>query len=251
MIKIVFYTGSSIVFAGILALNFSSCSPVPYANVGQNAPLFKNKGEVMLSGSYAGTSDADGFGLQAAAAVDSSVLILGSFYSLKHNNVNDDWRGNGTYGEIGTGKFGTIGKSNFRYDVCLGIGTGKINNHDGTGQFVNAKFFKPFVQGSVGLSKDWIDFVFTPRFGVVHYTDVAVVRNDPAQASATQQFFVDNKTKFVFEPSVTFRFGYQNIKGSLNYSISTFNGNQSTADLSVNNAFVSLGICALITNRYK
>ncbi len=66
---------------------FSSCNPVLYSTVGQNVPLFTEKGEVTLQAGYAASfgnnTDADGVAIQAAYAVSNSIAVMGSFYSLK------------------------------------------------------------------------------------------------------------------------------------------------------------------------
>src|SRR5436190_23999941 len=80
-------------FAGCI----SSCAPVLYTSVGQNVPLFKEKGEVAISGGASNTensgndylydySSADGVNLQAAVAIKDNFAVMSSFYSLKNSN---------------------------------------------------------------------------------------------------------------------------------------------------------------------
>ena len=72
----------SLMIAGML----TSCGPVLYSNVGQNVPLFQEKGEFSGQLSYSNSDGAwvaDGVGLQGAYAISDKVGVISSFYSLK------------------------------------------------------------------------------------------------------------------------------------------------------------------------
>lgn len=233
----------------VIALN--SCSPVPYANVGQNVPLFKTKGEVRLAGHYSSTDDAAGVGLQAAAAIDSSFAVMSSFYSLKSIGYDNDWDGDGRYFEIGLGKFKTIGHSNFMYDVFAGVGFGSIRNNNNAGSSLNVNFMKPFLQSSIGLSTPWFEVAFTPRFAVVHNTNYENNLIDPNHHNQAENYFRDNKTKFVVEPGITFRAGYKGLKANLNLSLSSYDPGDEFEESSPNTAYFGIGLTALISKRYS
>ncbi len=53
----------------------SSCSPLVYAPNSQNVPLLKQKGEVIINTGFIGTESTNGFGIKAAAAVDSGFSL--------------------------------------------------------------------------------------------------------------------------------------------------------------------------------
>ncbi len=243
-----FYTITIVIAAGLL--NFS-CSPVPYANVGQNVPLFKTKGEVRLAGHYSTTDDAAGIGLQAAAAIDSSLAVMSSFYSLKADEYADGWDGHGRYFEIGLGKFKTIGHSNFVYDIFAGVGFGRIENHDNAGSSLNVNFMKPFVQSSIGLSTPWFELAFTPRFALVNNTNFENKLIDPVDYSQAENFFRKNKTKFVVEPGLTMRAGYKGLKANFNFSVSSYNPGAEFEESSPNIVYLGIGVSALISKRYS
>ncbi len=230
--------------------NLTSCSPVPYGNVGQNVPLLKNKGEVHFTGNIANTDDANGVGIQAAVAVDSSWALMASFYNVK-NNPNTDWNGNGRYVELGVGKYAVIGKSKWVYDVFAGIGFGGIKNDNGIGSSLNLNFAKPFVQGSIGFTTEWIELAFTPRLALPFYTSHENNLTDLEHRAQAELYFKENKTKFVFEPGITFRFGYKGIKANLNMCVSSFSLNEQYSDVSINNLYFGAGIAALISKRYN
>lgn len=227
-----------------------SCSPVPYGNVGQNVPMLKHKGEVSLSGSFASTDDASGAGFQAAVAVDSSLALMGSVYSLT-NNENTDWQGSGRYSELGIGRYAVIRGSDFVYDVLGGVGFGRIANKDGAGSSLNINFVKPFVQGSIGLTTKWIEVALTSRLALPVYTGHENGMTDPGDRAEAEAYFEDNKSKFVFEPGINFRFGYKNVKASLSYCTSTFSLDGKYDNISVNNNYLGAGLTVLISNRYN
>jgi hypothetical protein len=212
--------------------------------------MLKHKGDVSLNGSYANTDDAHGLGLQAAVAVDSSLALMTSFYSLK-NNQNTDWQGRGRYFEMGIGKYGAKRNSNFVYDVFAGVGFGRIDNNNGAGSSLSVNFAKPFVQGSVGFTTKWVEVAFTPRFALPIYTSHQNKLTDAAQHDQTEIYFKHNKNQFVFEPGITFRFGYENVKANLNFCASTFTLDEQYSDVNINNLYLGLGISALISKRYE
>jgi hypothetical protein len=228
----------------------SSCSPVPYGNVGQNVPMLKNKGEVSLTGSYASTDDATGVGFQAAVAADSSLALMTSFYSL-NNNPTTDWNGSGRYFELGAGRYGGIGNSNFVYDIFAGVGFGGIKNDNGVGSSLNINIAKPFVQGSIGLLTKWVEVAFTSRFALPVYTNYENNLSDPDERAQAETYFKDNKSQFVFEPGFTFRFGFKAVKANFSFCTSSFRLDDDYSDVSINSNYLSAGVAVLVSKRYE
>jgi hypothetical protein len=232
----------------IIACFFVNCSPVPYANVGMNVPMIKNKGEVNLNGSYGITDDAEGIGLQAAAAVDSSWSIAASFYSMK-SSPGDDWKGRGSYFDFGMGKFGSTQDGNFIYDGYLGVGFGSIKN-EYQGSKLNVNFIKPYLQGSLGYSHQIVDVALTARFAVVNFRNEDFFFTDPVNQLEAANFFEENRSKFVFEPGITVRVGYRDLRLSMQFSTSTFKPKNENANANVNTDYFSIGLNGLISKRW-
>lgn len=229
----------------LLILTLNGCSPVPYANVGLNVPMLKQKGEVNLNASYGTTEDAEGFALQTAAAVDSSLSIIASLYIMK-NLAHTDWEGKGSYFEFGAGKFGNVSANGkFIYDAHLGLGFGSIRNESGNSS-LDVKFIKPFLQGSIGFNHKIIDVALTSRFAVVNFTDNTFRFDDVTYSAEATEFFRDNKTKFVFEPGVTVRVGYEAIRLSLQFCTSTFTVEERFSNSNINSDYFGVGLNALI-----
>lgn len=242
--KIVLSVGAC---AGLI-LYLQACSPVPYANVGLNVPMLKEKGEVNLNASYGTTEDAAGIALQAAAAVGSSVSVMASFYYLNAPS-SEYWKGNGNYVELGVGKFGRVSSDGkFICDAYLGLGSAGIKSEFENDR-VDVKFLKPFLQGSIGFNHKVIDVALTTRFAVVHFTEHEFRFDDPAYTLEAAKFFQENQDKFVFEPGITVRVGYEAVRLSLQFSITTFSQPE-TANGHINDEYFGIGLNALIGKRW-
>jgi hypothetical protein len=242
---------------------FSSCSPVLYSTVGQNVPMFTEKGEVALQAGYglsAGNeTDADGVALQAAYAVSKSYAIMGSYYSLKGleeqgsylGTAPSEWDSKGSYLEAGAGKFGTIKSKPFAWEVFAGLGGGSIKNSM-VDAHLDVNILKPFLQPSFGYISKYVDVILTPRIGLVTFTSHSSVLDDPQQSQQSDDFFDRNKNTFVFEPGITIRGGYQRMKIQLQYNYTTFKTDVESDEITfVNKDYVSIGVYFLITGRYN
>lgn len=237
-----------------IAMVISSCSPVLYSTTGQNVPLFREKGEVAFNVGYFGIPDVvndvpyfydtnvNGFAGQFAAAIDTSVAIISSFYTLKDSD--SDWEVKGSYFEAGAGIF-DHGQA-FTGELFAGIGVGSLkNSYDA--ETIDANYLKFFIQPSGGFTSKVIDMAFTPRIGWVTYTN----HDSNVDDALVEDYFSEKKTTFVFEPGVTVRFGYRNIKLQYQFNYSTFNYEGTDEFDPVGNEFSSLSLYILITDRWK
>lgn len=243
-------------------LFYASCSPVLYSTIGQNVPMFTAKGEASLQAGYGASfgidTDADGVALQAGYAVSDHVAFIGSYYSMKGKNEQgylgsapSEWNSKGSYLEFGAGKYGTLKSNPFAWEVFAGMGTGTIKN-EMVNDYINVKILKPFMQPSFGYISNYVDIIFTPRLGLVSFTSHATNSSDPQQSQQTDDFFKKNKNTFVFEPGITLRGGYQNMKVQLQYNYSTFKTDlQNNETTLANNEYFSIGVHYLISGRYK
>ena len=233
----------------ILLLGVASCSPVLYSTTVQNTPLFKSKGEASVNASYAESDDGAGVGLMAATAVTDHFALITSYYHLSQK-ANDTWKGKGSYFEFGGGYYSPIADTRFVYEVFVGAGWANIHNEN-NGETVDVKYFKPFIQPSIGITHKIYEIAFTPRIGVSSYTSHSITLTDPDQQVAAEKFFDDRKTTFVFEPGVTLRCGYKNIKGQLAVNLSSFTyATDDNQEANINNTFITMGVNFLISKRY-
>lgn len=234
----------------------TSCGPVLYSNVGQNVPLFQEKGEFSGQAAYSagfGAWDAHGIGLQGAYSVSDKVALIGSYYSMKDDDPYDDneWEGNGSYVEFGGGLFGGDSEKIFLYEAFAGIGTGSIQNQSlvNQGEFINVKFIKPFIQPSIGFSSRYLEMALTPRIAYLSYTS----KNDFNFSQNGSQinpslYFGNNDNKILFEPGLMIRGGVPGVKLELQYNYSTL-GEPIQDYTFVNDSYFSVGLRFLISER--
>jgi hypothetical protein len=241
----------------VSAVSLLSCSPVIYSNVGQNTPMFTEQGEFALNGSYAMAGSPDdlmtgshGFSLQAAYAIDDHWAAIGSLYSIKNREAADEtnyWDGNGTYWEIGGGRYGKLGMDWLAYEVFGGLGFASIKNDAYLSpDYLNINFTKPFIQPSIGFVHKYVDVIFTPRIGYVIFSD-------PSYNFGSGEIAYEiPKDGIVFEPGVTLRGGYQGVKLQVQYNYSTYSyGSNADLQAGVYNNYFSIGLHLLISDRYK
>jgi hypothetical protein len=240
----------------VAAIIFSSCSPAFYSTVGQNVPLFHEKGEVALNGgimSASNTSDgfipftnlSSGIALQGAVAVSSAAALFASYYDM---NYDSEWQISANYVELGGGLFMYKPKSSFVGELFAGVGYGKIGNQSGMEE-INAEFMKYFIQPSAGFTSKVFDVAFTPRMGVVDY-----LSNSPSDRSDVRDFFAEKETTFVFEPGVTVRVGFKNFRAQYQMNYSTFHFSQPYNNEEfdpVMDCYGSLSFFVLISRRWK
>jgi hypothetical protein len=237
-------------------LILSSCGPTLYSTVGQNVPLFHQKGEGALSVGFMSASndgyalnpaniiiDGEGINLQAALAVDSNVAIFSSFHSM---NVSGDWEVKGNYFEIGGGLFKHNTETNLIGELFAGIGFGGLRSSS-DGEAIHAKCIKYFIQPSGGFSTKVFDMAFTPRFGIVNY-----ISHSGTDAPEVEEFFQEKKITFVVEPGLTIRVGFKNVKLQYQMNYTTFSFSSSNEDFDpVADFYGSIGLFFQITNRWK
>jgi len=234
-----------------IVLCLTSCAPILYTTVGQNVALFHQQGEVSLSVAHAETNYASGTGVQFAAAVNSRTLLMSSYYSL--NNVAGS--GSGSYFEFGAGKFKYNATTKLCTEIVLGTGFGSIrntisNSGNSSNYFVNANYLKPFIQPSFGFSGKIFDIVFTPRIAIVTYTSRSDNATNPQIRTSLDNYFSEKHSTLVFEPGVTLRAGFKNVKFQLQYNHTSFNYVSSDNFNPVDKEFISAGIHILISDRW-
>ena len=106
------------------------------------------------------------------------------------------------YFELGAGKFRYNPSNKFCGELVAGIGFASIKNSAlefyGSNKVgdVNVNYFKPFIQPSVGISTKLVDFAFTPRIGLVHFTSNPGNVLDSQVKKDLDSFYSDNRKYF-------------------------------------------------------
>lgn len=216
-----------------------SCSPVLYSNVGHNVPLFKEKGDFAAGIGYTtdeigGMEAADGVSFSGAYALSDHWLAATSVYTMWNNDADNDFNGKGTYFDLGAGYYGTAANNKLVYEIQGGIGFGRIKNtgnKDYSGQHAHVTFSKPYIQPAIGFSGKYFEAAFTPRIAYLTYGSADYKINDPNNRSEYNNYISESGKKLYFEPGITIRGGWPNIKAQLQYAHSTIDDRYAIADL--------------------
>jgi hypothetical protein len=241
---------TKVVGMGLLAsIIFSGCTPVLYSNVGQNVPMFTQKNEIAGSVNY-GISGSEVFSIMGAYAVSDKWAAIASYYSISGMGSGDyDWSSKGSYFEMGGGRYGTFSNATFAYEIFGGIGFSGVNNTR-KDDVIKANYVKPFIQPSVGIISKHAEIIFTPRIAYVGYTNSSCRTGDAMLRNQVDNYFNSNGSKFVFEPGVTMRLGFEKVKFQFQANHSFFNATRSEDLYPVEDNFMSVGLFLLISNRY-
>lgn len=169
-----------------------------------NVPLM-SEGDELQVGMSVGTT---GYGAQLAYSpyYHWALMGSGSSYSISSGgsfSTNVIYRY--LYGEFGTGYYTRLNKF-WRAEVLAGYGGGNTGNPANHRSLYN----KIFLQPSIGISGPWVDAAFTPRFSYVRHFMERI------NGGKTK---VDENVLF-FEPSVTVRVGYEQLKFQLQGGLS-------------------------------
>jgi hypothetical protein len=191
------------VFAGLL---LSSCGSVYYAPNTQNVTLFQEKGDAKLSvGISTGEDVQKAFELQSAYAITDHVGIMANFYRVKQD------AGGGTLIELGGGYFQPLADK-LVFETYGGISYAQVfNNRDETTQLTD--FTRYFVQPAIGFTTNFFDVAFSTRFAVLNYHKVEL-QELPVTYQQGLPFvhLSSNRVQFLFEPALTLRAGWKNVK---------------------------------------
>lgn len=222
----------------------SSCSPVLYSNVGQNVPLFKEKGEFSGQVAYSGTDDASGLGLQMAYSASDHLLLAGSVYVMGNNQSAENWRGDGAFGEFAAGIYTPVQNKKFVLQVLGGLGFGGIKSRELSNN-IEVNFTKPFVQPSLGFVTKGFEIALSPRIAQVYYGNKRLDVREQEFHQQLQGFLDRNHGKLAFEPGVTVRAGWEGVKFQVQYVHSNFGFNDGFSQPN----FISGGLYFLLNEK--
>jgi len=191
----------------ILAVAVWACSPV-YIPATRNVPLFRDAGELQLSGFLT----SGGFEGQAAYALTDALFITGNYAYGSSERTNPDYTRKNRYGELGLGYYRA--SRHRRVEVLAGYGTGKGTSYDqyyffglNNALVTTATMNRFFLQPSIGTNGRNLNVAFTPRVAWVDFTSFQ---------SYTQLVEPNEKFQLFFEPSFTTKIHLVgNIKGVL------------------------------------
>jgi len=205
------------------------CLPYYYAPNSHNIPMFRQKGEVRIEAATGMGSLTSGAEFKGAyAAGNHTGLIFNTFFNNGEGFLartfevsNDKARGNLVEG--GMGYFTNFGNEKFIFETYGGIGGGKIKNYYRDFQTLNntegsslINYSRYFIQPSLGLVTNYIDFIISARFAGL---SLNTIRTDGGVTRDLEELN-RNKSMFLVEPAVTLRFGWKPVKFQLQLVLS-------------------------------
>ena len=212
----------------ILLLGFcimlSGCSHYYYVSSIQNVPLFKEKNEFHLAGSYAQGDESESGEVQTAYSITNHLGIMANYQKTRIGSLEKEDYMSGRNYDIGLGYFRPIGKDAV-FEVYSGYGrnkqhhaysTSNYNSVTGTYDYISdgdayLKYRRYYIQPSFGLGFDYFDVAASFRLSRIRYNyvdyDVVYHEEDIQILNMLPQ-----KSHFMLEPAITLRTGWKYFK---------------------------------------
>jgi hypothetical protein len=237
----------------ILAVFLCSCSHYYYVANVQNVPLFKEKNEIQLSGSYGGGDESVSIDIQTAYSITDNIAVMANFMHANGGDPAYKNYGKGNFFEGAIGYFKPVGKYGV-FQIYGGIG-GCGQHHEYSSTYYNEyegssdlSYVRYFVQPSFGITFKALDIAFSTRFCDVYFNkiDNNVTGN---YYPATDLYSLKYSNHFNLEPALTIRGGWKNIKLQIQAEYAGLINNQ---ELYFGEDWhLSIGLNFLIAKRYK
>ncbi len=250
----------------LLSLGFilSSCNQLYYVPNIQNVPLFQEKNEFNLSGSYAIGNESQSGELQTAYSITKHLGITANFMRTKIGSFAKEDYVSGTTYDFGIGYFRPVG-SKAVFEVYSGFG--KNRQHHGyshseynssTGGFdyisdgeAYIKYKRIYFQPAFGFVTDHFDVAGSVRISQLSFTYLNF------DSGVEDLIFWDNledKTHYILEPAITLRTGWRYIKFQFQASYAEYlNDDENEDDFYdfVEGPHISCGFYLTLSQRWK
>lgn len=217
----------------------SGCSHYYYIPNVQSVPLFRQKNEYRLSlfsGFGVSSSSKE---IQAAYSITNHFGVMANFLSAKDlENGADSW-GKGNYFEGAVGYFKPFGKSKV-FEIYGGVG-GSKQYHQYRPEFIDTTYYggtnagtselsftRLFLQPSIGLTFNSFDIAFSTRICRLSFYNInnKIDRILKEDEFAILNSIAQNKNFIFFEPALTIRGGWKNLKVQLQGEIESYFNNR-------------------------
>jgi len=245
-----------------LAVIFCSCSHYYYVPNVQNVPLFKEKNEYRLSGSYGLGTETSCLEVQGAYSVTGNFGIMTNFMAAKGiENSAESWA-KGTYLDAAIGYYEPLLKSGV-FEIYGGVGGSKQHHqyrskiYDPSNPAHNnfnagtsdESFIKIFIQPSIGMTFKGFEFAFSTRFNRLSFNkmenkiDITSNKYEFDKLYATAR----HKNFLFFEPALTIRGGWQYLKVQLQGATASYLNNE---HYQFDQFHISVGLNVAIAKRF-
>jgi len=208
----------------LFLLSIQSCAVI-YAPSMENTPMLQEKHEVSAT---VGLSD-----FQAAYAVTNHFGVMlnghyknGSSFSISEDNGFEDYttskESSRKHIEGGVGLFNKLGEKTL-VEIYGGFGGGNTTlkkyerySTDTVSSLrnrFNADYTRFFLQPAIGITTDYLDFIFSMRILIQKYQNVRTFGySTPEELYSDKLYQIDQPSFLFFEPALTMRFGYKYVK---------------------------------------
>jgi hypothetical protein len=242
------------------AVLLSSCTHYYYVANVQNVPLFREKNELRLSGSYGIGDESESAEAQVAYSVTDHFALMANFMSAKGGDVTSKDYGKGSYFEGAIGYFRPAEDWGV-FEVYGGVG-GSWQHHEYTGTTYSGSsgfnniyqgssdvsFMKLFIQPSFGITLNFLDVALSTRICNITYT--SLINNAVGNTYEYQKLYdIDQKSHFNIEPAITLRAGWKNLKVQVQAEYAGLLNNPGV-DFG-EEVHLSIGLNIAIAKRYK
>jgi hypothetical protein len=245
-----------------LAVIFCSCSHYYYVPNVQNVPLFREKNEYRLSGTYGLGTETSCLEVQGAYSVTGNFGVMTNFMSAKGiENSEESWA-KGNYLDAAIGYYKPLIKSGV-FEFYGGIG-GSKQHHQYRSEIydpgnpahnnLNAgtsdlSYIKIFVQPSIGMTFNGFEFAFSTRFNRLSFNKTDNQIDKLSNSHEFDKLYTTAQTKnfLFFEPALTIRGGWKYLKVQLQGATASYLNNE---HYHFDQYHISIGINIAIAKRY-
>jgi hypothetical protein len=241
------------------ALLLCSCTHYYYVPIAQNVPLFREKNELHLSGSYGVGEYSSGIEVQTSYSLPYNIGLMANYMHVRGGDVSDKDYGKGNYFEGAIGYYKPLEKFEGVFEMYGGIGGGKEQHEYSSRHFDQWEYYytydgssdmslsKLFVQPSFGLTLDMFDVALSTRLCRVAFTDINNYVTDSLEVKKVN--YLSDKSHYFIEPALTVRAGWKYAKFQFQFAYIGYLGHREYnfyEDL-----HFSAGLYFTIANRFK
>jgi hypothetical protein len=232
------------ILSSFVLLSLDSCTHYYYAPNQHNVPLFKEKNEVRLSGSYLSGDEITGCDIQTAYAITKESAIMANAFiagtgtlSPTSNTgiISGNDGGKGQLYEIGAGYYKPLKLSSEQFNNKIVVesyavvGLGNVSNYYGnTNYTVSTNLLKTYLQPSIGYTSNLFDLILSAKIGTLYTFGTRRNMSDSiynnlelnnSSIGNDLNILYRNRLSFLFEPAFTFRLGFKYVK--LHFQVGT------------------------------
>jgi hypothetical protein len=250
-----------------LCLIFTTgCHQLYYVPSMQNVPLFREKNDFQMAGSYSMGSESQNAELQTAYSITNHLGITANLMKSKIGSYERKNFVSGMNYDVSIGYYMPVGSKSV-FEVYSGYGRNKqhhgyshsgYNSTTGTDEYFSdgdayLKYRKVYFQPAFGLSTDRFDLAGSIRLSHLWYTHIAYDVVDHNEDILLMEMLKD-QDHFIIEPAITIRTGWRYIKFQFQASYAEYLNDLDEEDDYydfVEGPHISCGFYLTLSNRWR